>query len=77
MTIAVTVGADEKSVELEELRDHLRRADAGVLVAVLAQLTGSPDVVDRFATKISFTPDPPEQVGSTDPETLGLWSTRC
>lgn len=70
MTIAVTVGADEKSVELEELRDHLRRADAGVLVAVLAQLTGSPDVVDRFATKISFTPDPPEQVGSTDPETL-------
>ena len=69
MTIAVTVGADEKSVDPGELRDHLRRADPGILVAVLAQLTGDPDVVDRFAAKISFTPDPPEQVGATDPDT--------
>lgn len=71
MTIAVTVGADEKSVDPGELRDQLRRADPGILVAVLAQLTGDPGVADRFATKISFTPDPPEQVGTTDPETLG------
>ena len=69
MTIAVTVGADEKSVNPEELRDHLQRADPGILVAVLAQLTGDPNVVERFAAKISFTPDPPEQVGATDPDT--------
>ncbi len=69
MTIAVTVAADEKSLDPEELRGYLRCADAGVLVAVLAQLTGDADVADRFAGKISFTPDPPEQVGTTDPDT--------
>ncbi|ABM13689.1 flavin-containing monooxygenase [Mycolicibacterium vanbaalenii] len=69
MTIGVTVAADEKTVDREELRTNLRRADAGVLVAVLAQLTGDPGVADRYAGKISFTPDPPEQVGATDPET--------
>lgn len=53
----------------DELRDNLRRADAGILVAVLAQLTGDPSVVDRFASKISYAPDPPEQAGSADPET--------
>ena len=35
----------------------------------LAQLTGDPAVVDRFAPKISHVPDPPEQAGVTDPET--------
>lgn len=70
MTIAVTVASAEKSVDPEELRANLRQADAGILVAVLAQLTGDPDVADRYAAKISFTPDPPEQVGTTDPETL-------
>ena len=70
MTIAVTVASAEKSVDPEELRANLRKADAGILVAVLAQLTGDPGVADRDAAKISFTPDPPEQVGTTDPETL-------
>ncbi|MDF2581381.1 MAG: dependent oxidoreductase [Mycobacterium sp.] len=69
MTIAVTVAADEKSLDPEELRGYLRCADAGILVAVLAQLTGDADVAGRFAGKISFTPDPPEQVGTTDPDT--------
>lgn len=70
MTIAVTAASDAKSVDPEELRANLRKADAGILVAVLAQLTGDPDVVNRYAAKISFTSDPPEQVGATDPETL-------
>lgn len=70
MTIAVTAASDAKSVDPEELRANLRKADAGILVAVLAQLTGDPDVADRYAAKISFTPEPPEQVGTTDPETL-------
>ncbi len=69
MTIAVTVAADQKSLDPEELRANLAAADAGILVAVLAQLTGDARVVDRYAGKISFTPDPPEQAGSTDPET--------
>jgi hypothetical protein len=56
-------------VDQDLLRSNLERADAGVLVAVLAQLTGDPGIVDRFATKISFRPDPPEQAGTTDPET--------
>jgi cation diffusion facilitator CzcD-associated flavoprotein CzcO len=70
MTIAVTAASDAKSVDPEELRANLRKADAGILVAVLAQLTGDPDVADLYAAKISFTSDPPEQVGATDPETL-------
>ncbi|TXI41121.1 MAG: NAD(P)/FAD-dependent oxidoreductase [Mycobacterium sp.] len=64
-----SAAAGERGVEPGDLRAYLRRADAGVLVAVLAQLTGDPAVVDRFASKISFTPDPPEQAGTTDPDT--------
>ena len=56
-------------VDPDLLRSNLERADAGVLVAVLAQLTGDPGIVDRFATKISFRPDPPELAGTTDPDT--------
>ena len=56
-------------VDPDELRANLRQADPGVLVAVLAQLTGDPAVVDRFAPKITHVPDPPEQAGVTDPET--------
>lgn len=52
-----------------ELRANLRQADPGVLVAVLAQLTGDPTVAERFAPKISHVPNPPEQAGVTDPET--------
>lgn len=69
MTTDVPVTADRTGLDPEELRANLRQADAGVLVAVLAQLTGDPAAVDRFADKIFFEPDPPEQVGLTDPET--------
>lgn len=55
--------------DVGELRANLRQADPGVLVAVLAQLTGDPAVADRFAPKITHVPDPPEQAGVTDPET--------
>jgi cation diffusion facilitator CzcD-associated flavoprotein CzcO len=67
-----SAAAGESGVEPGDLRAYLRRADAGVLVAVLAQLTGDPAVVDRFASKISFTPDPPEQAGATDPDTADV-----
>jgi cation diffusion facilitator CzcD-associated flavoprotein CzcO len=63
--------AGRSDVELDELRANLRLADPGVLVAVLAQLTGDVHVVDRFAPKVSHVPDPPEQAGVTDPETSG------
>jgi cation diffusion facilitator CzcD-associated flavoprotein CzcO len=53
----------------DELRANLRKADPGVLVAVLAQLTGDPAVVDRFASKVSHVPDPPERAGTTDADT--------
>lgn len=51
------------------LRRSLGEADAGVLVAVLAQLTGDPGVIDRFGSKVTHEPDPPEQRGVTDPAT--------
>lgn len=69
MTTDATVSADHRGPDTGELRHYLGQADAGVLVAVLAQLTGDPAVVERFADKISFEPDPPEQIGVTDPET--------
>jgi 4-hydroxyacetophenone monooxygenase len=53
----------------DELRDHLREADPGVLVAVLTQLTGDASVIDRFGPAISHLPDPPERAGVTDPDT--------
>jgi 4-hydroxyacetophenone monooxygenase len=53
----------------DELRANLHQADPGVLVAVLAQLTGDHGVVDRFAPKITHVPDPPELAGTTDPVT--------
>ncbi len=69
MTTEATATAGNTGCDPEELQANLLRADAGVLVAVLAQLTGDAGVVDRFASKISFVPDPPEQAGVTDPET--------
>ena len=54
-----------------ELRDNLRLADPGVLVAVLAQVTGDPSVIDSYGPKISHIPDPPERAGVTDPDTAG------
>lgn len=72
MPTDATVTADRPGLDPQELRANLHRADAGILVAVLAQLTGDPAVVDQFAGKISFEPDPPEQAGVTDPETREL-----
>jgi cation diffusion facilitator CzcD-associated flavoprotein CzcO len=54
----------------DELRDNLRQADPGVLVAVLAQLTGDPSVLQTYAAKISHVPNPPERLGVTDPATV-------
>lgn len=51
------------------LRDHLLQADAGVLVAVLAQMTGDVTVVDRYAAKVDHVPDPPEKAGRADQAT--------
>ncbi|MDT5219520.1 MAG: 4-hydroxyacetophenone monooxygenase, partial [Mycobacterium sp.] len=47
----------------------LRQADPGVLVAVLAQLTGDATVIDRFGPTITHVPDPPERAGVTDTDT--------
>ncbi|UMB70301.1 flavin-containing monooxygenase [Mycobacterium paraterrae] len=57
------------AVDPGELRDNLRQADPGVLVAVLAQLTGDPSVLETYAPKISHIPDPPERAGVTDADT--------
>ncbi|OBB98829.1 cyclohexanone monooxygenase [Mycobacterium sp. 852013-50091_SCH5140682] len=70
MTTDATATAAEAVMDADELRENLRQADAGVLVAVLAQLTGDPDVVDRFGPQISHVPDPPEHIGVAAPETL-------
>jgi 4-hydroxyacetophenone monooxygenase len=53
----------------DELRANLRKADPGVLVAVIAQLTGDASVVDTFAPSISYVPDPPERAGVADAHT--------
>jgi 4-hydroxyacetophenone monooxygenase len=53
----------------DELRANLRQADPGVLVSVLAQLTGDLSVIDTFGPTISHIPDPPERAGVTDPDT--------
>ena len=54
---------------MDTLRDHLMHADPGVLVAVLAQMTGDASVIDRYAARIDHIPDPPERRGTTDPAT--------
>jgi cation diffusion facilitator CzcD-associated flavoprotein CzcO len=69
MSTAPSAAALSGDLDLDELRANLHEADPGVLVAVLAQLTGDPSVVDRFAPKISYVPDPPERAGVTDPDT--------
>jgi cation diffusion facilitator CzcD-associated flavoprotein CzcO len=72
MATVTTSCADDTAVDPEELRANLRQADPGVLVAVLAQLTGDLSVVDRFGPKISHVPDPPERAGVTDLDTAEL-----
>lgn len=69
MATVTTACADETAVDPEELRANLRQADPGVLVAVLAQLTGDLSVIDTFGPKISHVPDPPERAGITDLDT--------
>lgn len=64
-----TATPNTEAVDVNELRTHLRAADPGVLVAVLAQLTGDAALVDRFGPAISHVPDPPERAGVTDPDT--------
>ena len=66
----ITPCADETVVDPEELRANLCQADPGVLVAVLAQLTGDLSIVETFGPKISYVPDPPERAGVTDPDTV-------
>ncbi|BBY61005.1 cyclohexanone monooxygenase [Mycolicibacterium sarraceniae] len=56
-------------VESATLRHHLLQADPGVLLAVLAQMTGDATVLDRYAGKIDHVPDPPEKAGRTDQAT--------
>ncbi len=59
----------DRAPDSDVLRAHLLAADPGVLVAVLAQMTGDPSVVDRYASKIDHVPDPPERAGTTDSQT--------
>ncbi|QRY62215.1 NAD(P)/FAD-dependent oxidoreductase [Gordonia sp. PDNC005] len=51
------------------LREDLRRADPAVLLAVLAQVTGDPTVLDDLGGAIDHIADPPEMRGVTDPGT--------
>jgi cation diffusion facilitator CzcD-associated flavoprotein CzcO len=56
-------------VDPDQLRANLVQADPGVLLAVLAQISGDPSVLDNFEALISHVPDPPEQRGIADPDT--------
>ncbi len=71
MTTGPSAVASSTEVDARTLRDHLMQADAGVLVAVLAQMTGDPTVIDRYAATVDHVPDPPERAGVTDPDTAG------
>ena len=61
-------------VDPDLLRSNLRTGDAGVL-AVLAQLTGDPGVVDRFATTISFRPTRRNRPEPLTPRPPQRWPT--
>ena len=75
MTTDAETTAAPNDVDPHELRANLRQADPGVLVAVLAQLTGDATVIDRFGPAISHVPDPPERAGVTDPDTAEVLVT--
>ena len=66
---AATASTSAVTLDPDELRANLLLADPGVLVAVLAQLTGDVSIVDRFAPLITHVADPPERAGVTDRET--------
>ncbi|EGD53868.1 flavin-containing monooxygenase [Gordonia neofelifaecis] len=53
----------------EALRTHLQSADPAVLLAVLAQLTGSADPLDRYGDAVTHVPAAPEMAGVTDATT--------
>ncbi|WP_264003888.1 flavin-containing monooxygenase [Mycolicibacterium sphagni] len=69
MSTGSSAAASSADVDMGTLRDHLLQADPGVLVAVLAQMTGDASVIDRYAGKIDHVPDPPERAGRTDEAT--------
>jgi cation diffusion facilitator CzcD-associated flavoprotein CzcO len=69
VTIDAETTVAPNATDPDELRANLRQADPGVLVAVLAQLTGDATVIDRFGPTITHVPDPPERAGVTDPDT--------
>lgn len=70
MSTGQSAVALEPDLDMGTLREHLRQADAGVLVAVLTQMTGDVSVIDRYAAQIDHIPDPPERAGTTDPTTM-------
>lgn len=69
---AATESSSPAAIALDPdvLRAHLQQADPGVLVAVLAQMTGDATVIDRYGPKIGHVPDPPELAGTTDLDTM-------
>jgi 4-hydroxyacetophenone monooxygenase len=67
---AATESASVPGYDPSELRENLMRADAGVLVCVLGQLTGDVSVIDRFGPRIEYVADPPERIGVTDRDTM-------
>ncbi len=69
MSMGPAAAVHSTGAEESTLRKHLLRADPGVLVAVLAQMTGDASVIDRYGAKIDHVPDPPERAGRTDPGT--------
>ena len=69
MSTAPSAAELATDLDVAELRANLHHADAGVLVGVLAQLTGDLSVIDQFGSRISHVPDPPERAGVTDPGT--------
>ncbi len=52
----------------EELVRALPNADAGVLLAILVQLTGDTELLDRLGPQIEFVPNITEQRGQAEPE---------
>lgn len=63
MTTVVT-----ESLDAAQLREHLRSADSGVLLAVLTQVTGDLGVLDHFRPDVTHVRDAPEWSAAAAPE---------